>query len=94
MREGGRLYCRCHGQTCKVCVDQRLASTEATCTGPCSAPPPKLLKHIEKKGERLHCLLWCLQETEHQRRKRENKKMLRKEKEDEVVCKDKERNED
>lgn len=57
-------------------------------------PPPKLLKHIEKKGERLHCLLWCLQETEHQRRKRENKKMLRKEKEDEVVCEDKERNED
>lgn len=37
MREGGRLYCCCHRQTCKVCIDQRLAATEATCTGPCSA---------------------------------------------------------
>lgn len=92
MREGGRLYCRCNGQTCKVCVDQRPASTEATCTGPCSAPPQTTKTH--RKEGRLHCLLWCLQETEHQRRKRENKKMLRKEKEDEVVCEDKERNED
>lgn len=24
-------------------------------------------KRIKKKGERLHCLLWCLQKTEHQR---------------------------
>lgn len=50
MREGGRLYCHCHRQTCKVCVDQRRAATEATCTGPCSAPPK--LQNTSKRRER------------------------------------------
>lgn len=75
MREGGRLYCRCHRQTCKVCVDQRLATIEATCTRPCSASP-KLQNTSKKKGERLHCLLWCLQKTEHQR-ERERKERIK-----------------
>lgn len=69
----GRLYCRCHRQTCRVCVDQRLAATEATCTGPCSAPP-QTTKTSKGGKKRLHCLLWCLQETEHQsEREREEK---------------------
>ena len=50
MREGGRLYCRFHRQTCKVCIDQRLAATEATCTGPCSALLPPNYKTHQKEG--------------------------------------------
>lgn len=52
MREGGRLYRRCHRQTCIVCVDQRLAATEATCTGPCSALLPPKLQNTSKRRER------------------------------------------
>lgn len=80
------MYCRCHRQTCKVCVDQRFCSYRGIVHRAllCSAyPPRKTTKHIKKKGERLHCLLWCLQETEHQREKRKrerervNKRVLR-----------------
>lgn len=51
--------------------------------GPALLCSPQTTKNIKKKGERLHCLLWCLQETEHQsqRQKREReKKDFRKEK--------------
>lgn len=37
-------------QTCKVCVDQRLAATEATCTGPCSALLPPNYKTHQKEA--------------------------------------------
>lgn len=52
MREGGRLYCRCCRHTCKVCIDQRLAATEATCTGPCSALLPQDYKTLQKSREK------------------------------------------
>jgi len=37
-------------QTCKVCTDQRLAATEATCTGPCSALLPPNYRTHQKEG--------------------------------------------
>lgn len=46
--------------------------------GPALLCSPQTTKNIKKKGERLHCLLWCLQETEHQseRQKREREKKI------------------
>lgn len=74
------MYCRCHRQTCRVCVDQRLAATEATCTGPCSAPPPKLQKH-QKEGKRDYTAsCGACRKPNTRASEREKKRVLRKEK--------------
>lgn len=46
------MYCFYHRQTCRVCFDQRLEATEATCTGPCSALLPPKLQKTSKRRER------------------------------------------
>lgn len=92
MREGGRLYRRCHRQTCIVCVDQRLAATETTCTGPCSALLPPNYKTHQKEGRETTLPLVVLAGNPTPERE---KKILRKakgwRKEAEEVCKDMER---
>lgn len=74
------MFCCCHRQTCRVCVDQRLAATEATCTGPCSAPP-KLQKTSKRREKDYTASCGACRKPNTRVRERENKKMLRKEKE-------------
>lgn len=63
----------------QVCVDQRLAATEATCTGPCSAPPKR--QNTSKRRERDYTAsCGACRKPNTKERERESKRILRKEK--------------
>lgn len=79
------MYCRCQRQTCKVGVDQRLAATEATCTGPCSALLPQTTKHIKKKGRETTLPLVVLAGNLTPEREKSRKKIEQREREEERV---------
>lgn len=91
MREGGRLYCRCHRHA-KSALIKGLRLQRQRAQGPAllSSPPPPNYKTHQKEGRETTLPLVVLAGNptpeRERKRERENKKILRKEAEE--ACKD------